>query len=173
MRSIKLVEGDGIEGDAHAGRLVQHSYLVRKDKTQPNLRQVHLIHAELFEHLSAIGHLMGPGDLGENITTSGVDLLGLPTGTRLRIGTDAVVELTGLRNPCAQVDEFQQGLLPHLRYRDEAGEIRRIGGVMGVVVIGGSVGAGDSIEIDLPAAPHLPLVYVANSHRPALPLRPA
>jgi len=168
---IRLVEGLGIEGDAHAGTLVQHSYLVRKDETQLNLRQVHLIDTELFDYLADQGHQVGVGDLGENITTKGIVLLGLPTGTRLRLGSDAVVELTGLRNPCIQVDEFQDGLLRLLRFRDPDGAIRRIGGVMGVVTTSGLVAPGDEIKIDVPPEPHAPLVYVANSHKPALPLR--
>ena len=171
MPHIRLIEGLGVEGDAHAGTLAQHSYLVRKDETQPNLRQIHLIDTELFDYLADQRHQVGAGDLGENITTKGIDLLGLPTGTRLRLGSDAVVELTGLRNPCIQVDEFQDGLLRLLRFRDPDGAIRRIGGVMGVVTTSGLVAPGDEIEVDVPPEPHVPLMYVANSHKPALPLR--
>jgi MOSC domain-containing protein YiiM len=171
MPSIELIEGVGVSGDAHAGTLVQHSYLVRKDETQPNLRQVHLIDTELFDYLANHGHQVGTGDLGENITTKGIDLLALPTGTRLRLGFEAVVEMTGLRNPCIQVDEFQGGLLTLLRFRDPDGAIRRIGGVMGVVTMSGRVAPGDQIEVDVPPEPHVPLAYVANSHKPSLPLR--
>jgi MOSC domain-containing protein YiiM len=167
---IRLIEGLGVEGDAHAGALVQHSYLVRKDETQPNLRQVHLIHSELLDYLADQGHQVNAGELGENITTKGIDLLALPTGTRLRFGSDAVVEMTGLRNPCIQVDEFQEGLLRLLRTRDPGGAIRRIGGVMGIVTTGGLVAPGDEIGSNAPPEPHVPLIYVSNSHRPALPL---
>lgn len=172
MRSIRLVEGLGVEGDVHAGPLVQHSYLVRKDDSQPNLRQVHVIHSELFDYLADHGRQVRAGDLGENITTKGIDLLGLPTGTLLRLGPDAVVEVTGLRNPCIQLNEFQDGLLGLLRFRDQDGAIRRIGGVMGVVTASGLVAPSDEVGVDLPSEPHVPLVYVANSHKPALPLRP-
>ena len=168
---IRVVAGVGVEGDAHAGQAVKHRYLVRTDRTQPNLRQVHLIHAELFDDLAGKGYTVGPGDLGENITTRGVDLLGLPTGSFLEIGDRAVVEVTGLRNPCAQIDEYQSGLMRLLRFRDSGGAIRRIGGVMAVVVVGGAVEPGDEIAIDRPPEPHVPLVYVANSHEPAVPLR--
>jgi MOSC domain-containing protein YiiM len=171
MPNIRLIEGLGIEGDAHAGTFVQHSYLVRKDESQPNLQQVHVINSELFGFLADQGHQLVAGDLGENITTKGVDLLGLPTGARLRLGSDAVVEITGLRNPCIQVNEFQDGLLGLLRFRDPDGAIRRIGGVMGVVTTSGLVAPGDEVGVDLPPEPHVPLVYVANSHKPALPLR--
>ena len=168
---IRLIAGVGVEGDAHAGRAVKHRYLVGRDRTQPNLRQVHLIHAELFDDLVGKGYTVGPGDLGENITTRGIDLLGLPTGSFLEIGDRAVVEVTGLRNPCGQIDEYQSGLMRLLRFRDSSGAIRRIGGVMGVVVVGGIVEPGDEIAIDRPPEPHIPLAYVANSHEPAIPLR--
>jgi MOSC domain-containing protein YiiM len=171
MPSIRLIKGIGVEGDAHAGALVQHSYLVRKDETQPNLRQVHLIGSELFDYLDDRGHQVGAGNLGENVTTKGIDLLSLPTGALVRLGPDAVVEITGLRNPCVQVDEFKDGLLRLLRFRDADGAIRRIGGVMGVVSKGGLITPGAEIAVDLPPEPHMPLVYVANSHKPESPLR--
>src|SRR5262249_11823141 len=109
--SIRLIAGLGVEGDAHAGETVKHRSRVARDPTQPNLRQVHLIHAELHDELNAAGFTVGPGDLGENITTRGLDLLALPTGTLLRIGEAAVIKITGLRNPCIQLDRFQQGLM--------------------------------------------------------------
>ncbi len=109
--SIRLVEGLGVEGDAHLGRTVQHRSRVRRDPTQPNLRQVHLIHAELLDELAGLGFTVRPGDVGENITTRGVDLLALPRGTRLRLGASAVLEITGLRNPCRQLDTFTPGLM--------------------------------------------------------------
>ncbi|MCP3976818.1 MAG: MOSC domain-containing protein, partial [bacterium] len=121
LPSITLIAGVGIDGDAHAGELVKHRYLVGKDSTQPNLRQVHLIQKELFGELAAQGHRVAAGELGENITTEGIDLLALPTGTLLRIGSEVTIELTGLRNPCPQIDEFQEGLMRRLRYRDESG----------------------------------------------------
>ncbi len=130
---------------------------VAADPTQPNLRQVHFIQAETHDELQASGFIISPGAMGENITTRGIDLLGLPTGTRLTLGTTAVVEITGLRNPCAQLDRFQQGLMSALLGRDEQGKLIRKGGVMGIVIAGGDVKPGDSIEIELPLEPHIPL----------------
>jgi len=145
---------------------VKHRYLVRRDPTQPNLRQVHLIQEELFALVAEHGHQVGPGDLGDNITTRGIDLLALPAGAVLRIGPEALIELTGLRNPCVQVDEFQDGLMALLRYRDSDGNIVRIGGVMAVVLSGGMVQPGDDISVELPPEPHTPLTYIVDSHHP-------
>lgn len=131
--SITLLAGLGVAGDVHAGVTVKHRSRVAQDPTQPNLRQVHLIHQELFAELAEAGFEVAPGDLGENITTSGIDLLALPTGTVLRLGEEAVVEVTGLRNPCLQIDAFQDGLLKQVVGRDEAGEIVRKAGIMSVV----------------------------------------
>jgi MOSC domain-containing protein YiiM len=164
--SITLIAGLGVAGDAHAGPDVKHRFLVKRDATQPNLRQVHLIQEELFQALAEHGHTVKPGELGENITTAGIDLLALPTGTILRIGSEAAVELTGLRNPCAQMNEFQDGLMRLLRYHDSEGNIVRIAGVMSVVLIGGDVSPGDSIDVDIPSERHLPLDYIADSHAP-------
>jgi MOSC domain-containing protein YiiM len=158
--SIRLVAGLGIAGDAHAGVTVKHRSRVAKDPTQPNLRQVHLIHAELFEELAATGFSVNPGDLGENVTTRGLNLLTLPTGTRLRLGAHAVVEVTGLRNPCAQIEAFQAGLLAAVIGRDAEGRLVRKAGIMGVVLDGGEVRAGDAIEAILPPLPHLALERV-------------
>ena len=155
--SIRLLTGLGVEGDAHLGVTVQHRSRVARDPSQPNLRQVHLMHAELHDELSEAGHPVAPGDMGENITTLGVDLLGLPTGTLLRIGDEAVVQVTGLRNPCPQIDNFQPGLLKQVVGRDEAGNVVRRAGVMGVVINGGEVRPGDPIEIELAPEPHRPL----------------
>jgi MOSC domain-containing protein YiiM len=154
QESIRLLAGLGVEGDAHLGVTVQHLSRIAQDPTQPNLRQVHLLHAELFDDLRTAGYEVTPGDLGENITTRGLDLLGLPTGTRLRLGADAVVEVTGLRNPCRQIDTFRSGLLKQVVGRDEAGEIVRKGGIMGVVLRGGEVRPGDPVLAELPATPH-------------------
>jgi MOSC domain-containing protein YiiM len=156
--AIRLIENRGVEGDAHAGPMDQHLYHIRRFGEQPNLRQVHLIHAELFDDVLAKGHAVLPGQLGENISTRNLDLLGLPQGTRLRIGPEAIIELTGLRNPCRQVDEFQPGLLSHLVERTAAGVVRR-GGVMSIVLRGGVVRPGDRIEVELPPPPHAQLVY--------------
>ena len=156
--SISLVEGLGVAGDAHSGQTVKHRSRVARDPSQPNLRQVHLLHAELFDELVAGGFAVQPGDLGENITTRGVDLLALSTGTRLRIGA-AVIEITGLRNPCAQIDRFQQGLTAAVLDRDEEGRLVRKAGVMGVVVAGGDVRPGDPIHIEAVVA-YSPLVPV-------------
>jgi MOSC domain-containing protein YiiM len=155
--AIRLIEGLGVEGDAHYGRTVKHRSRVAVDPTQPNYRQIHLIHAELHEELRAVGFKVHSGQMGENITTRGIALLTLPVGTRLCLGGEAVVELTGLRNPCAQLDEFQPGLMAAVLDRDEAGQIIRKAGVMGVVARGGVVRPGDTIRIELPTTPHRPL----------------
>jgi MOSC domain-containing protein YiiM len=157
---IRLIAGLGIEGDAHMGETVKHRSRVARDPTQPNLRQVHLLHTELFEELHAAGFAVAAGELGENVTTRGLDLLGLPTGTRLRLGAAAVVEVTGLRNPCVQIDKFQQGLMAATLGRDAEGNLVRKAGVMAIVLAGGEVHPGDSIAVELPPAPHRPLVPV-------------
>jgi MOSC domain-containing protein YiiM len=155
--AITLVAGLGVEGDAHAGASVKHRSRVRRDPTQPNLRQAHLIHAELFEELMAAGFPVWPGDLGENITTRGIDLLALSTGTRLRLGPRALVEVTGLRNPCSQLDKFQPGLMQAVLLRREDGTLVRKTGVMAIVLEGGEVRPGDAVEV-LPApGEHRPL----------------
>jgi MOSC domain-containing protein YiiM len=151
---IVLVAGLGVEGDAHAGVTVQHRSRVAADPTQPNLRQIHLIHAELHDELREQGFEVTPGELGENITTRGVDLLGLPRGAVLRLGTDAVVEITGLRNPCVQIDNFQAGLLRAVLHDDGHDGVVRRAGIMGVVRTGGRVRAGDRIRVELPPQPH-------------------
>jgi MOSC domain-containing protein YiiM len=147
----------GIEGDAHAGETVKHRSRVAADPTQPNLRQVHLIHAELHDELLARGFTIGPGDMGENVTTRGIELLGLPTGALLRLGESAVVRVTGLRNPCVQLNGFADGLLPAVLGRDERGNVVRKAGIMGVVVTSGEVLPGDEITVELPPPPHAPL----------------
>ena len=157
--SIKLIEGQGIEGDAHCGVTVKHRSRVAADPSQPNLRQVHLIHEELFETLREAGHVVRPGDLGENITTRGIDLLGLPVGTRLSIG-DAVIAVTGLRNPCQQINDFQAGLLTHVVFTDDNGAVVRLAGIMGTVARGGLIRPGDAIHVELPPLPHFPLTRV-------------
>ncbi|MEV4316457.1 MOSC domain-containing protein [Actinocrispum sp. NPDC049592] len=155
--SITLLAGLGVEGDVHQGVTVKHRSRVRRDPSQPNLRQVHLIHAELHDELAEKGFAVQPGEIGENVTTRGIDLLGLPTGTLLRLGASAVVEVTGLRNPCLQLDGFQRGLQKAVLDRDEAGELVRKAGIMGVVIAGGEVRPGDEIRVELPAEPHTPL----------------
>jgi MOSC domain-containing protein YiiM len=158
--AIRLLTGLGVEGDVHAGVTVKHRSRVAQDPTQPNLRQVHLIHEELFAEVGEAGFEVTAGGLGENITTRGIDLLGLPTGTLLRIGDDAVLEVTGLRNPCRQIDDFQNGLLKQVIGRDEAGNIVRKAGIMSVVIEGGVVCPGDTIKAELPDGPHRPLERV-------------
>jgi hypothetical protein len=153
--SIELVEGLGVQGDAHYGTTVQHRSRVARDPTEPNLRQVHLLHAELHDELAAFE--LAPADMGENILTRGVDLLGLPTGTRLRLGDAAVVEVTGLRNPCKQLDGLRPGLMDASLARDSAGKLVRKAGIMAIVVAGGVVRAGDAIGVELPPEPHLAL----------------
>lgn len=155
--SIRLLAGLGVEGDAHLGVTVKHRSRVRRDPAQPNLRQVHLIHAELHDELRAAGFDVHAGDMGENVTTRGIALLALPTGTRLRLGDEAVVEITGLRNPCAQLDGFQPGLMAAVLDRDEHGNLVRKSGVMAIVLAGGDVRPGDGIAVELPPEPHRPL----------------
>ncbi|MEU2924456.1 MOSC domain-containing protein [Streptomyces sp. NPDC007251] len=155
--SITLLAGLGVEGDVHAGVTVRHRSRVAQDPTQPNLRQVHLMQEELFAEVGEEGFEVAPGELGENITTRGIDLLGLPAGTLLRIGGSAVLEVTGLRNPCLQIDTFQHGLLKRVVGRDEAGNIVRKAGIMSIVREGGVVRPGDTIVSELPTGPHRPL----------------
>ncbi|MEI5664632.1 MOSC domain-containing protein [Bosea sp. CCNWLW174] len=160
LPAIRLLAGLGVEGDAHCGETVKHRSRVAVDPTQPNLRQVHLIQAELFEELAARGFSLRPGDMGENVTTRGLDLLALPTGAQLRLGPNALVEITGLRNPCVQIEAFQPGLLKAVLGRDANGGLIRKAGIMAIVLEGGEVRPGDSIEISLPALPHRALERV-------------
>lgn len=153
QQSIRLIAGVGVEGDAHSGVTVKHRSRVKRDLTQPNLRQVHLIHAELHDEINTQGFNVSAGQMGENITTRGVDLLGLPAGTRLHLGKDAVVEITGLRNPCYQLDDFQQGLLKACINHDEEGNLIRKAGVMGIVLAGGEVFPNDAIRVEYPEEP--------------------
>jgi MOSC domain-containing protein YiiM len=157
---IRLIAGLGVEGDAHSGVTVQHRSRVARDPSQPNLRQVHLIHRELLDEVGDDGFTVPPGAMGENITTAGLELLDLPAGTRLRIGEHAVVEVTGLRNPCLQIDGYEPGLMKRMVGRDEHGRVVRRAGVMSVVVESGVVRPGDPIAVQLPAEPHLPLAPV-------------
>lgn len=154
VEAIVLLSGLGVEGDAHAGVTVKHRSRVAQDPTQPNLRQVHLIHAELHDELRVRGFQVRPGQMGENVTTRGVDLLGLPRGARLHLGGGAVVEITGLRNPCAQLDGLQPGLMAAVLGRDGHGNLVRKAGVMGVVISGGEVRSGDAVRVELPPLPH-------------------
>lgn len=158
--SLTLVAGHGVVGDAHFGATVKHRSRVARDPTQPNLRQVHLMHRELFDELAAQGFAVGPGELGENVTTEGIDLLALPAGTRLAIGDEVVLEVTGLRNPCVQIDRFQRGLMKAVLGRTREGALVRKAGVMSVVMTGGEVRAGDAIGLHLPPRPHRPLEVV-------------
>ena len=158
--AITLIAGIGVDGDAHSGATVKHRSRVRRDASQPNLRQVHLIHAELHDELRSRGFDVAPGDMGENITTRGVDLLSLGTGSVLRIGSDAVIEVTGLRNPCTQLDRFQDGLMGAVLDRDDDGNLIRKAGVMAIVRQGGEVRPGDSIVVEPPPGPPRPLAPV-------------
>lgn len=154
---IRLLPGLGVEGDAHMGATVKHRSRVARDPRQPNLRQVHLIHSELHDELRARGFSVRAGDMGENITTRGVELLGLPIGARLHLGGEAVIELTGLRNPCAQLNRLEAGLMNAVLARDARGGLIRKAGVMAIVVVGGEVRPADPIRVELPEAPHEPL----------------
>ena len=155
--AIRLLAELGVEGDAHMGATVKHRSRVMRDPTEPNRRQVHLIHAELHDELRAAGLEVGAGQMGENVTTRDVDLLGLPAGARLRIGGEAVVEVTGLRNPCAQLNGVQPGLMDAVLDRDAEGNLVRKAGVMGIVLSGGEVRPGDEIRVEMPPPPHEPL----------------
>lgn len=155
--SIRLLKGLGVDGDAHMGEMVKHRSRVARDPTQPNLRQVHLIHEELFDELAPRNFIVEPGDMGENVTTRGVDLLALPTGTRLHLGDSAVVEVTGLRNPCIQIDRFQKGLMAATLNKDADGNLIRRAGVMSVMLADGDVRPGDTVRVQLPEGPHRPL----------------
>ena len=158
--SIRLLTGLGVGGDAHEGVTVKHRSRVARDPNQPNLRQIHLIHAELLDELRTAGFSVSVGQVGENITTRGIDLLGLPTGTRLYLGDTAAIEVTGLRNPCVQLDRFQPGLMAAVLDHDEQGRLIRKAGIMGIVLTVGEVRPGDPIRVRLPPEPHRPLVPV-------------
>jgi MOSC domain-containing protein YiiM len=151
--SIRLLVGLGVEGDAHMGATVKHRSRVAKDPNQPNLRQVHLIHAELFDELALAGFKIAAGQMGENVTTRGVDLLSLPAGTRLHLGADVVVEVTGLRNPCKQLEGIQKGLMKAVLSHAPDGTLIRKAGVMGIVLAGGDLWPGDPVEVELPSGP--------------------
>jgi MOSC domain-containing protein YiiM len=154
LPSIRLAAGLGVEGDAHSGTTVKHRSRVRANPDQPNLRQVHLIHAELHDYLRRNGFDVAPGEMGENITTRGIDLLALPTGTKLYLGDEAVIEITGLRNPCVQLDRFRAGLMSAVLDRDDAGNLIRKAGIMAVVLASGEVRPDDTIRVELPAGRH-------------------
>lgn len=160
QREIHLVAGLGVMGDAHQGTTVKHRSRVARNPDQPNLRQVHLIHGELLDELAHAGYLIAAGELGENVTTRGVDLLSLPAGARLHIGDSAVVEVTGLRNPCVQIEQFQAGLLKECVERRADGRTIRKTGVMSIVLASGDVRPGDVIRVELPDEPHAPLDVV-------------
>lgn len=157
LASIRLLAGLGVEGDAHAGVTVKHRSRVARDASQPNLRQVHLIHAELHDELLAKGFAVRAADMGENITTRNLDLLALPRGTRLHIGVEVSIEITGLRNPCLQLDAFMPGLMAAVLDRDDEGRLVRKAGVMAIVLQGGVVSVGDAIRVALPKGMHQPL----------------
>jgi MOSC domain-containing protein YiiM len=159
-QSIRLLAGLGVEGDAHLGTTVQHRSRAARDPTRPNLRQVHLVHAELHDELAAAGFAVAAGRMGENVTTRGIDLLALPAGTRLRLGGEALVEMTGLGNPCVQLDGIQRGLMAAALARGEDGAVVRKAGVMAVVIAGGEVRPGDAIRVELPPEPHRALAPV-------------
>jgi MOSC domain-containing protein YiiM len=154
------LSGLGVEGDAHMGEKVKHRFHVLKNPDAPNLRQVHLMHEELFDELRASGFVIQPGSIGENVTTRGIDLLALPKGAQLQLGAEAVIEVTGVRNPCRQIEAFQPGLLRAVLGRDAEGRLIRKAGVMAIVITGGDVQAGDMIVVKLPAGEQRPLLPV-------------
>lgn len=157
---VQLIAGLGVEGDAHKGVTVKHRSRVKADPTKPNLRQVHLIHSELHDELREKGFEVKPGQMGENVTTRGIDLLGLPKGAKLFLGNEAVVEITGLRNPCVQLDGIQNGLMKAVLDKDEKGNLIRKAGIMGIVLKGGTVHKNDEIKIELPEGEPIPLEKV-------------
>jgi MOSC domain-containing protein YiiM len=154
---IRLLTGLGVEGDAHMGVTVKHRSRVAKDPTQPNLRQVHLMHAELLEELAGKGMPVHPGQMGENITTKGLDILGLPVGTVLHLGDSARIQVTGLRNPCMQFNGIHEGLMDAVLDKDAAGNLIRKSGIMAIVLEGGVVRVGDRIGVVLPEGEHVAL----------------
>jgi len=158
--SINVVTGLGVEGDAHYGKLIQHLYRIKKEPNDPNLRQIHLIHRELHEELRAKGFDIAPGDMGENVTTQGIDLLGLPRGTVLKFGEEAAVEITGLRNPCYQLNDFREGLMKACLDKAEDGSVIFKSGIMGIILKDGTIKTGDQIRVELPDGPHTPLDLV-------------
>lgn len=158
--SIELITGIGVKGDAHSGTTVKHRSRVRQDPSQPNLRQVHLIHKELLDELSAKGFVVRPGELGENLTTEDLDILNLPKGARLIFPSGAEIEITGLRNPCVQLDNWQPGLMAAVLDKDEEGNLIRKCGVMSIVLKGGIIQAGDAIQIEMPEPPFVKLEKV-------------
>lgn len=160
LNSIDLIKGEGVAGDCHRGVTVKHRSRVAVDPTQPNLRQVHLMQSELFDELSAYGYTVKPGELGENITTRGIDLLALPRDTIITLGESAVIQLTGLRNPCQQIEDFQTGLLSKVVHKKEDGTLVRKTGVMAIVLAAGTVSTADEIKVVLPKSPHVPLERV-------------
>lgn len=157
---IRLIEGIGVEGDAHAGATVRHRHLVKKNRTTPNLRQVHLISREVLDELASDGYAVAPGALGENITTAGLDLFELPTGTKLQLGDTAILTVTGLRDPCSQINGLQKGLLKQMLRKSADGTVVRRVGIMSVVTVGGIVRPGDHLTATLPPEPHQPLDLV-------------
>jgi MOSC domain-containing protein YiiM len=159
-QELTLIAGQGVEGDAHCSVTVKHRSRVARDPTQPNLRQVHLIGVELLEEVTAKGLPVVPGEMGENVTLRGLDLLALPRGAVLHLGREAVLEITGLRNPCAQIDSFRPGLLAEMLPRGPDGQVIRRAGVMAIVLTGGVVRVGDTVDVVLPPAPHQPLIPV-------------
>ncbi|KAL2630260.1 hypothetical protein R1flu_014946 [Riccia fluitans] len=157
QKSIRLITGEGVAEDAHCGEKVQHIYSKKVDPNQPNLRQVHLIHSELHDELKTAGFKVGPGQMGENVTTRGIDLLSLPLGTRLLIGSGAVLQVTGIREACSKLNTIQKGLLKAVQYSDGQGNMVRKAGIMSIVVQGAEIRPGDEIQVELPAYPHEPL----------------
>jgi len=160
VEAIRLIQGLGVEGDAHLGKTVQHRSRIAVDPKQPNLRQVHLIASELLDELRGWGFEVQPAELGENVMTRGIDLIGLPRGALLYLGQEAVIEVTGLRNPCGQIEQFRSGLLKAVLGKGADGRIVRRAGVMGIVLQGGEISVGDDVRVGLPPVPYLPLERV-------------
>lgn len=161
QRSIRLLAGLGVEGDGHMGERIKHRSRARYNPALPNLRQVHLIDSGYIALMAAKGYAVAPGDIGENLLVAGIDLISMPQDTLLHLGGDgAVVRITGLRNPCIQMDRFMPGLMAASLDRDADGGLIRLTGVMGVVEGGGAVVPGDVVRVEMPEGEHLPLVPV-------------
>ncbi len=157
---ITLLKGLGVEGDAHCGAKVQHRSRVAKNPDQPNLRQIHLLQSEILDELKGLGFSVQPGEMGENITTAGIDLISLPTNARIKIGNSAVIEIKGLRNPCSQINDFKKGLMNQFLAKDQTGNAVYKAGVMGIVLEGGEIARGDKISVSMPDGPHIKLQLV-------------
>ncbi|SRR6266446_5986019 len=147
--AVHLIENWGVEGDYHAGSLVRHRYLAKKDPTRPNMRQVLLMDAAVFAELAQNDIHIGPGMMGENITIEGMAMMQLAVGTRLAIGS-AIVEVTERRSPCYQLNGIDPRLLKAVARKQDGQAIFKAG-IMAQILQGGWVRAGDLVKVLSPA----------------------